>query len=587
MSNASVTASLTLARDLGARGSRTPIGDADPAGLLTADVADVLSAVPSWWERQAHASGLRGEWLDVAHALDAEPPNLDVSGQPSQALLPSAESLAQVTAHELGSAYVAALSPGVRARHGRHYTPAALAEHLWLMARGALGSVRGKPARLPGLIRDPACGAGALLVPPLREHLQALAHADPRVTLAGLPNLVDGVDADPAAVWIANVVLAAEALPLLAATPPVRRRPLPALTRVGDGLAPTEKRARAVLMNPPYGRVRLSDEDRQRFAHVLYGHANLYSLFMAAALEQLDGDGVLAALVPTSFTTGRYFSNLRGELARVAPLREATFVAERDGVFAGVLQETCLAVFGKRRARRLGIASMNGRVTSVAKVRSPRGSAPWLLPRRSDDAHVAAAASAMPLTLAAAGWRVSTGPLVWNRRREDIHAESAPGSNKIVWAADLDGGELHRDRRRDTLRFIRVRDQKDAKVLELRTPALLVQRTTAPEQERRLVCAALTTAALASWGGRVVVENHVNVLRPRDASEPPLISPETLHAVLGTRCLDRVVRCLSGSVALSAYELEALPLPDVEILAGWESLRGAELERAVSDAYRP
>ena len=34
-----------------------------------------------------------------------------------------------------------------------------------------------------------------------------------------------------------------------------------------------------VVGNPPYGRVRLSAEQRERFARSLYGHANLYGLF--------------------------------------------------------------------------------------------------------------------------------------------------------------------------------------------------------------------------------------------------------------------------------------------------------------------
>jgi len=497
------------------------------------------------------------------------------------------QDLASVSSSDLGKAYVAALASGVRARHGRHYTPDELAFHLWQMARVPLGHVRGQIGPLRGLVRDPACGAGALLLPPLREHLHAMANTDPRVTLASLPNMVEGLDADPSAVWLANVVLAAELLPLLAATPEGKRKPLPALAHVGDGLQVQERPARAVIMNPPYGRVRLSAEDRERFSRVLYGHANLYSLFMGAALDQLTADGVLAALIPTSFTAGRYFANLRDELGRVAPLRDVAFVAERDGVFAGVLQETCLALFSKRKARRAAVASLNGRVIQVAKVRSPRGPAPWLLPRRSDDAHLAAAAAQMPVSLGSCGWRASTGPLVWNRRREDLHSDSADGRLAVVWAADLDGGSLHRDPQRAALRFIEIRDDRDRGVLALETPAVLVQRTTAPEQDRRLVCVELTADDLVAWGGSVVVENHVNVLRPRAADDAPLVSRATLTALLSTRCLDRVMRCLSGSVALSAYELEALPLPDAETLATWELLRGDELESAVAAAYRP
>jgi adenine-specific DNA-methyltransferase len=578
-------AQVTLARELGPRGSREPVGDADPAGPLAPTAAAVLAALPAWWERRAAAHGLTGRWLDLAQALDAAVPT-GIAGVSSR----SAESLPALllaSPEELGQAYASALDPGVRARHGRHYTPAALAEHLWVMMRKGLGHVRGSHKPLEGLLRDPACGAGALLLPPLREHLHAVARSEARVALAGLANVVEGIDLDPNAVWVANVVLAAEALPLLAAVPADRRRPLPALARVGDGLTVPARRARGVVMNPPYGRVRLSPEDRDRFAHVLYGHANLYSLFMSAGLDQLTEDGVLGALVPTSFTAGLYFSNLRAQLARVAPLREATFIAERGGVFAGVLQETCLAVFSKRKARRTNVASMNGHVVDVAKVKPPRGGAPWVLPRRSDDAHIAAAAAAMPSSLSSSGWRVSTGPLVWNRRRTDLHGDPGIGRVKVLWAADLDGGRLHLDPHRKQHRFIQFRDARDRSVLGLDTPAVVVQRTTAPEQQRRLVCVELTEGDLQAWGGLVVVENHVNVLRPQSDQEAPAISLSTLNAVLSTECMDRVVRCLSGSVALSAYELEALPLPDEGTLRMWEELRGEALEAAVTAAYRP
>lgn len=578
MSGAAAALEPAFARALGPRGSREPVGDPDPAGVLTRDALAVLATLPAWWERRAHAHGLTGRWLDHRSAIEVAFPEALTRPAPRADLIAS-------NPEALGAAYVAALTPATRARHGRHYTPPELSEHLWTMTRRALGHARGKVRPLPGLVRDPACGAGVLLLPPLREHLNSIVRSDPRVTLAGLPNLIEGVDADPAAVAMANVVLAAEALPLLAAIPEARRRPIPGMARVGDGLELSAGRARAIVMNPPYGRVRLADADRARFAEVLYGHANLYTLFMAAGLEQLDHAGVLGALVPTSFTAGRYFTNLRAELARVAPLRDTTFVAERAGVFAGVLQETCLAVFAKTRSRRTSIASVNGYVSEVAKVPTPRGAGPWVLPRRSDDAHVAAAATKMRQTLGAVGWRCSTGPLVWNRRKADLFAESGDQRAPVIWAADLDGGLLHRDPCRDHRRFLALHGGKDRSTNVLSSPALLVQRTTAAEQTRRIVCAELTDTALDAWGGSVVVENHVNVLRPRDVTSEGPLSQATLAAVLGTQSIDRLVRCMSGSVALSAYELEALPLPDDDVLAGWERLRGAELGRAVAASY--
>src|SRR6202035_5332461 len=165
-----------------------------------------------------------------------------------------------------------------------------------------------------------------------------------------------------------------------------KRLPLPQLIREGDGLELLDREALIVLMNPPYGRVRLPSDERQRFAHVVYGHANLYGLFMAAGVDGLSDAGVLAALVPTSFTSGRYFSELRKHLGAQAPMSEVLFVENRSGVFDDVLQETCLATFRRAANTRVAVASLNGTRTKVDIVPTPRGEGPWLLPRRAPDA---------------------------------------------------------------------------------------------------------------------------------------------------------------------------------------------------------
>lgn len=564
------------ARDLGARGSRGAVAGPDPAGPVPTTASAVLASVIGWWEARAREAGLAGEWLDVAFAVDSPVPASALIASPDPSLS------GETTAEALGSAYVAALSTDVRARHGRHYTPPDLAAHLWNMTREALG-LPARASRLPGLVRDRASGAGALLLPPMREHVKASARMDPAMTLAALPSLIEGSDADPNAVWLANVVLAAEALPLLAAVPASRRRPFAALVTCADGLTTGRRRARAEVQNPPYGRVRLDPEERARWSHILYGHANLYGLFIGAALEDLDDSGVLAALVPTSFTSGLYFSKLRETLSKRAPLRSTMFVAERDGVFANVLQETCLTVFSRRRSRWTSIASVNGHVEPVARVKSPRGAGPWLLPRRADDAPTAASAARLPLRLADVGYRCSTGPLVWNRRQDDLADTPTENTVPVVWAADIDGGRLHRDPARDRLRYLRL-SGSDERVLVLDRPAVLVQRTTAPEQTRRLVAAHVSEEDLDEWGGRIVVENHVNVLRPR--TDGPLLDAATLARVLHSETFDRVIRSLSGSVAVSAYEIESIPFPRADVLATWAEHDREELDRAIAFAYR-
>lgn len=558
-----------VSRALGSRGSRSAVGSDHPAADITPTAAAVLAAIPAWWRARASAVGLDGDWLDVSLAV-ASPPLYEVDPAPLE------REWGPLTAEQVGMAYVEALAPETRARHGRYYTPGLLAEHLWTSARRAMGLSRALKA-LTGLVRDPAAGGGALLLPPVREHIAALTHADPQLVINSLPAVVEGVDNDPAAVWVANVVLASEMLPLLARVPAHRRRALPALVKIGDGLADAAVPALVTLMNPPYGRVRLSEADRVRFGDAVYGHANLYAMFMAAGIANTLPAGTLAAIVPTSFMSGRYFEPLRRLLTNRMTLSGAAFVEDRSGVFASVLQETCVVAFSGRKIRRAQVESMGSALKYIATITPPRTSNAWIIPRRSDLAIAAAAAAGLPLTLRGAGWRVRTGPLVWNRRKDDLRSRGGKGRYRILWAADIKSGEIKLHSSRNDKRFIEL---PPTSVLLQSDECILVQRTSAPEQEKRIVAAALTHAHLRD--GPVVIENHVNVLVHEDSA---LLSARILSALLRSREIDRLTRCISGSVALSAYELESIPLPSEAVLREWEALSGDDLEDAIQTVY--
>lgn len=540
---------------------------------------EVLASVNLWWELKAKQAGLSGQWLDVTQALVAQPP------APLPLVNPLPDIDGSTSSEQLGELYVASLDARARSKHGQHYTPRVLADRLWLMTREALGMAHGQDQLLSGLIRDPACGAGALLLPPLREHLRASAGVDPAMTIRALPSRICGVDQDPWSAWLTNVVLASEVLLALASVPETHRVPIPVLAEPGDGLAKGQEKTLATVMNPPYGRLRLTEDARADWAHILYGHANIYGIFMASGAESIQDGGVLACLVPTSFTAGRYFHRLRGYLAETLPLHSINFVDGRHGVFAGVLQETCLVTFRRAGTRKVKVTRSNGSAHPVAEVPVPTGDGPWLLPRESSDAAVAAAAARMPLTLETAGWHASTGPLVWNRRKPDLHSRRGKNRVMVLWAADIDGGHVHQDVARDTMRYLALNTKSDIDVMILDEPAILVQRTTAPEQQRRLVAAELDQTTLDRFGGRVVAENHLNVLRP--ITGVPLISRTTLARVLQTTTMDRLMRCVSGSVAVSSYEIDSLPLPSADVLSSWESMDGPTLEKAVAAAYLP
>jgi adenine-specific DNA-methyltransferase len=317
-----------------------------------------------------------------------------------------------------------------------------------------------------------------------------------------------------------------------------------------------------IIGNPPYGRVSLSSDRRKRFARSLYGHANLYQVFTDLALRLTRPGGIVAFVTPTSFLAGQYHKHLRQLLAEQAPPLALDFVAARRGVFEDVLQETLLATYqrsskGSEAVVHFLAADGPDRARRVAAGRfdlPPAPTAPWIVPRAPADQALAARLREMPHRLADYGWKVSTGPLVWNRHKAQLHVDQAPGRVPIIWAEAVtpQGGFMRRSQRgthRPWFEPVLPRDEW----LIVRRPCVLVQRTTAKEQRRRLLAAELPADFLSKLGGAVTVENHLNMVRP--AKPTPAVASCVLAAIFNSRIIDRALPVhlrLRGSLRVRA-----------------------------------
>ena len=93
------------------------------------------------------------------------------------------------------------------------------------------------------------------------------------------------------------------------------------------------RRFDVIVGNPPYGKIKLDEETRKLYSRSLYGHANLYGLFIDASLRILQSGGLVGFVTPTSFLGGKYFSNLRKLLVEENPPLAIDFISMRSGVF--------------------------------------------------------------------------------------------------------------------------------------------------------------------------------------------------------------------------------------------------------------
>lgn len=485
----------------------------------------------------------------------------------------------------IGSIYTVMLPTALRSQLGAYYTPPPLVTRLLDLAEQAGFDF------IHGTAIDPACGGGAFLAPVALRMWQRDRGASPEWTFRRIAKRLRGIEIDPFAAWMTRVLLEAALMPLCIAA----KRRFPDVVTVADALRPGEVGTfDLVIGNPPYGRVTLDEPMRNHYARSLYGHANLYGLFTDLAMRLAKPDGVVAYLTPTSFLGGQYFKALRQLLTDEMKPVALDFIADRDGVFDDVLQETLLTAYTRKPHEMEPIVSVlvpkglnAAKVERVGQVTLTPSGDPWLLPRTAADASFLTAMASMPTRLSDLGYTVSTGPLVWNRHKAQLRTEATSNTLPLIWAESVTphGFAFSADRR-NHVPFISVHE--DQPHLIVKKSCVLVQRTTSKEQNRRLQAAVLPQQFVDKAGG-AVVENHLNMVL---APSPKLarVLPETINALLNTQAVDRAFRCISGSVAVSAYELNALPLPNVSQLVALEKLVAKavskrEIERTVAAYY--
>ena len=486
----------------------------------------------------------------------------------------------------IGSIYTVMLPASFRSEMGAYYTPPPLVSRLLDLAEAAGFDFAN------GTAIDPACGGGAFLAPVALRMISRSGHASAEWVLRRLSKRLRGIEIDPFAAWMSRVLLEAAVLPLCIQA----KRRLADVVTVADALQPQEFGSfDLVIGNPPYGRVKLGESLRQHYVRSLYGHANLYGLFTDLALRLVKPSGVVAYLTPTSFLGGQYFKALRELLTREASPIAIDFVSDRNGVFDDVLQETMLTTYIRQQSSKSAKVSVlipqglnAAHVESIGTVKITTGGEPWLLPRTPSDALFLKAIAAMPTRLVDLGYTVSTGPLVWNRHKTQLRTERGNDTLPLIWAESVTSkGFMFSSERRHHVPFISI--HKDQPHLVIRRSCVLVQRTTSKEQNRRLL-AALIPQTFFDQNGGAVIENHLNMIQ---APSPLLarVSPETISMLLNSEAVDRAFRCISGSVAVSAYELNALPLPSLSELKKIEKLVKSgvsknNIESEIASCYR-
>ena len=331
----------------------------------------------------------------------------------------------------------------------------------------------------------------------------------------------------------------------------------------------------AIIMNPPYRKVNSGTAERIALERVGLPVTNLYTAFLALGAVQLNSGGVLAAITPRSFTSGRYSAPFRHFFFERVGIEQLHLFESRSQVFsdAAVLQENViLSARRDAKPRRVQLSFSRG-IEDTPRTREAlaeeilRPDDPQLfvrIPGEEQDGQIANAIAALPSTLRDLDITVSTGRVVEFRAREHLRITPERGTAPLIRPNHLKNNEISwPDTSKRGKPNALVIDPTSEKLLLPNETYVLVKRLTAKEEPRR-VCAAVSSPVVAP-GSRVAFENHLNVFH-RNSNGLPDNFAHGLAAYLNSSLVDRYVRQFNGHTQINATDLRHLRYPSAEIL---------------------
>lgn len=469
----------------------------------------------------------------------------------------------QSAAYQIGMLYSSLLPTVVRSAGGIFYSPPAIAEMILALANDANADWTRH------CFLEPSCGGGVILTAIAERMIDAIKKRSPSKVLSHLSQNLVGYELDPFGAWLAQVSLDILALPFCIHEDSL----FPAVVRCTDTLAIKDcKQFDFVIGNPPFGRTKISSEQRRNFKRSTFGHANFYALFWDQALRLVRAGGTIVFVTPTSFLSGRYSSKLRNVLAEHTEPKRLQFLRSRSNVFEGVRQEMVISSVTRINPHPPVIIEEISEGAQGELAIYPLGQhkisrkvgAPWLLPRSREQAGMQNILNGFECRLRDWGYSVLTGPLIWNRHKKRLRSNQTGGSVPLIWSEAIRPMGIFQWRATQRQGKLWFEIENDAEHLLCKEQCILVQRSTTKEQSRRLVSALLPKTFLDEHGS-VVVENHINIIRPIQSK--PQVNLEILANYLNSEISDRVMRCIAGGTSVSACDLLAMPLPSPEKLA--------------------
>ncbi len=325
-----------------------------------------------------------------------------------------------------------------------------------------------------------------------------------------------------------------------------------------------------VIGNPPYMKIPKDAPEATAMPEVCYGAPNLYFIFAAMGLFNLETDGEMAYIIPRSWTSGAYFKRFRQYFLTEGKLEHIHLFVSRNKVFdkEDVLQETIIIKVKKtsQTPKKVTITSSqsNNDFDNLTSLIVPyslvvSGSDYYVyLVTNEKEVSVLERLHRFDKTLPDIGLKMKTGLTVDFRNREILRDDAEEGAIPLFYSQHIKQGEVQFPIQKEH-EYV-VTDQKG--LMQDNRNYLFVKRFTAKEERRRLQCGVYLSKKYPQYK-KISTQNKINFVDGLIAEMSECLV-YGLYVIFNSTLYDEYYRILNGSTQVNSTEINSMPVPDLD-----------------------
>ncbi len=329
------------------------------------------------------------------------------------------------------------------------------------------------------------------------------------------------------------------------------------------------------ILNPPYKKINSHSAQRLMLRTVGIETVNLYSAFVALALELAAPGGQIVAIIPRSFCNGPYYRSFRDFVLERAAIRHIHLFDSRSKAFKddNVLQENIILLLerGGKQGDVTVTTSTDDRFDNIVTHLHPfnrivltNDPERFIHVPTSKELNVIELSAAIHYSLDDIGIKISTGPVVDFRVKEHLCEMPEPGTVPLLYPAHFAGQNIVWPKPGMKKPNAIHRNSETEKWLYPNGFYCVVRRFSSKEEKRRIVASVVQPATFDD-AEMLGLENHLNVFHENKHGLPEALA-RGLAIYLNTTGVDENFRRSSGHTQVNATDLKVMKYPSRKAL---------------------